>query len=40
LALIVLAMIALLIGYEAVSRFIWPVPISFDEAISRNLKVM
>src|ERR1700746_2942328 len=30
---IVLAMIALLIGYEAVSRFIWPVPISFDEAI-------
>src|SRR5216684_5180659 len=31
---IVLAMIALLIGYEAVSRFIWPVPISFDEAIA------
>jgi cation diffusion facilitator family transporter len=30
---IVLAMIALLIGYEAVSRFIAPVPISFDEAI-------
>jgi cation diffusion facilitator family transporter len=30
---IVLAMIALLIGYEAVSRLIWPVPISFDEAI-------
>jgi cation diffusion facilitator family transporter len=30
---IVLAMIAILIGYEAVSRFIWPVPISFDEAI-------
>jgi cation diffusion facilitator family transporter len=30
---IVLAMIALLIGYEAGSRFIWPVPISFDEAI-------
>ena len=30
---IVLAMIALLIGYEAVSRFIWPVPISFDEVI-------
>src|SRR5713226_10047132 len=30
---IVLAMIALLIGYEAISRFIWPVPISFDEAI-------
>src|ERR1700730_8142552 len=26
---IVLAMIALLIGYEAISRFIWPVPISF-----------
>src|SRR3984893_19199889 len=30
---IVLAMIALLIAYEAVSRFISPVPISFDEAI-------
>src|ERR1700738_1655103 len=30
---IVLAMIALLIGYEAISRFIWPVPISFDEAV-------
>src|SRR5579871_2954975 len=30
---IVLAMIALLIGYEAVSRFIWPVPISFHQAI-------
>jgi cation diffusion facilitator family transporter len=30
---IVLAMIALLIGYEAVSRFIAPVPIRFDEAI-------
>ena len=30
---IVLAMIALLISYEAVLRFIWPVPISFDEAI-------
>src|SRR6266705_177278 len=30
---IVLAMIAMLIGYEAVTRFIWPVPISFDEAI-------
>ncbi len=30
---IVLAMIALLIGYEAVSRFIAPVPISFNEAI-------
>jgi len=30
---IVLAMIALLIGYEAISRFIWPVPISFNEAI-------
>jgi cation diffusion facilitator family transporter len=30
---IVLAMIALLIGYEAVSRFIWPVAISFHEAI-------
>ena len=30
---IVLAMIALLIGYEAVSRFFAPVPIRFDEAI-------
>jgi cation diffusion facilitator family transporter len=30
---IVLAMIALLIGYEALTRFIWPVQISFDEAI-------
>ena len=30
---IVLAMIALLIGYEAISRLIWPVPISFNEAI-------
>jgi cation diffusion facilitator family transporter len=30
---IVLAMIALLIGYEAVSRFLTPVPISFGEAI-------
>ena len=30
---IVLAMIALLIGYEAVSRFIAPVPIHFAEAI-------
>src|SRR5215472_14731595 len=30
---IVLAMIAVLIGYEAVTRFIWPVPISFNEAI-------
>ncbi|HXW39717.1 MAG TPA: CDF family Co(II)/Ni(II) efflux transporter DmeF [Xanthobacteraceae bacterium] len=30
---IVLAMIALLIGYEAVTRFIWPVPIDFNEAI-------
>jgi cation diffusion facilitator family transporter len=30
---IVLAMIALLIGYEAVQRFIWPVAISFNEAI-------
>ena len=30
---IVLAMIALLIGYEAVSRLLEPVPISFDEAI-------
>ncbi len=30
---IVLAMIALLIGYEAASRFIWPVQIRFNEAI-------
>jgi cation diffusion facilitator family transporter len=30
---IVLAMIALLIGYEAVTRLIWPIPISFNEAI-------
>jgi len=30
---IVLAMVALLIGFEAISRFIWPVPIGFDEAI-------
>jgi cation diffusion facilitator family transporter len=30
---IVLAMIALLIGYEAISRFVAPVPISFHEAI-------
>jgi cation diffusion facilitator family transporter len=30
---IVLAMIALLIGYESVSRFFTPVPIQFSEAI-------
>jgi len=30
---IVLAMIALLIGYEALTRFLWPVPIRFNEAI-------
>jgi cation diffusion facilitator family transporter len=30
---IILAMISLLIGYEAITRFIWPVPISFNEAI-------
>jgi cation diffusion facilitator family transporter len=30
---IVLAMIALLIGYEAVTRFIWPVSIDFNQAI-------
>src|SRR5215472_16415798 len=30
---VVLAMIALLIGYEAMTRFILPVPISFNEAI-------
>src|SRR5579862_3100001 len=30
---IVLLMIAVLIGYEAITRFIWPVQISFNEAI-------
>ncbi|MGH6671344.1 MAG: CDF family Co(II)/Ni(II) efflux transporter DmeF [Xanthobacteraceae bacterium] len=30
---IVLAMIALLIGYEALTRFIWPVPIHYSEAV-------
>lgn len=30
---VILAMISLLIGYEAVTRFIWPVPIHFGEAI-------
>src|SRR6202167_5010860 len=30
---IVLAMIALLIGYESASRLIWPVAINFNEAI-------
>ena len=30
---IVLAMIAILIGYEAITRFIWPVAIDFNEAI-------
>src|SRR5271156_3266674 len=30
---IVLAMIALLIAYEAIERFVWPVPINFNEAI-------
>ncbi|MGB6663038.1 MAG: CDF family Co(II)/Ni(II) efflux transporter DmeF [Xanthobacteraceae bacterium] len=30
---IVLAMIALLIGYETVARFIWPIAIDFNEAI-------
>jgi cation diffusion facilitator family transporter len=30
---IVLAMIALLIAYEAIERFVWPVPIDFNEAI-------
>jgi cation diffusion facilitator family transporter len=30
---IVLAMIALLVGYEAATRLIWPVPIEFNEAI-------
>jgi cation diffusion facilitator family transporter len=30
---IILAMIALLIGYEAITRFIWPIAINFNEAI-------
>jgi cation diffusion facilitator family transporter len=30
---IILAMIALLIGYEALTRFIWPVAIDFNQAI-------
>jgi cation diffusion facilitator family transporter len=30
---VILAMISLLIGYEALTRFIWPVPIHFSEAI-------
>jgi cation diffusion facilitator family transporter len=30
---IILAMIALLIAYEAAMRFVWPVPIDFNEAI-------
>ncbi len=30
---IILAMIALLIGYEALTRLVWPVPIDFNEAI-------
>src|ERR1700726_1306959 len=30
---IILAMIALLIGYEALTRFIWPGAINFNEAI-------
>jgi len=30
---IVLAMVALLIGYEAIMRFIWPVAIDFNQAI-------
>ena len=30
---IILAMIALLIGYEALTRFIWPVPIHYAEAL-------
>jgi cation diffusion facilitator family transporter len=29
---LVLALISLLIAYEAITRFIWPVPISFNEA--------
>jgi cation diffusion facilitator family transporter len=30
---IILALISVLIGYEAITRFIWPVPIGFNEAI-------
>jgi cation diffusion facilitator family transporter len=30
---IILTLISLLIGYEAITRFIWPVPISFNDAI-------
>ena len=30
---VVLALIAILIAYESVTRFIWPVPIHFNEAI-------
>jgi cation diffusion facilitator family transporter len=30
---VILAMISLLIGYEALTRFIWPVPIHYEEAI-------
>jgi Co/Zn/Cd efflux system component len=30
---LILAMISLLIGYEALTRFIWPVPIHYGEAI-------
>ncbi len=30
---IILAMIAILIGYEAATRLFWPVPIDFDQAI-------
>jgi cation diffusion facilitator family transporter len=30
---IILAMIALLVGYESATRLIWPVPIDFNEAI-------
>jgi cation diffusion facilitator family transporter len=30
---VILAMISLLIGYEALTRFIWPVPIHYSEAI-------
>lgn len=30
---VILAMISLLIGYEAFTRFIWPVPIHFSEAV-------
>ena len=37
---VILAMIAVLIGYEAVGRFIHPVPIHFREAIPSPLSAL